>query len=356
MVIIGAGTAGSAAAAMLAPHVRVAVIDREKQPRWRIGETLPGAAARLLRALGAWPTFALAQHPAAPVRISRWGSNEPETLDTFRDPDGVGWRLDRARFEADLRANAAERGAHVRLGQAVAALAREGERWQVGLTDGSRIEAPFLLDATGRSSRLLRGFGQRSLATDRLACVYRLVEARSAAPDSGIYTEAVANGWWYSAVIGTGHRLIAFHSDADLPAAAEALRGGLLDAAGRTSGLATMVRDAVPIGPARMCRAASMARSAAGPRWLAAGDAATAFDPLSSQGLFNALATGLEAGEALLAALAGGDRSTIWSAYAARMGAIWQAYQRHLQLAYAQEGRWRDELFWARRVPAPRTA
>lgn len=350
VVIIGAGAAGAAAAAVLGLHVRVIIIDRAQQPVWRVGESLPGAAARLLRAIGAWSTFSAAQHPAAPVRVSRWGSDAAESLDSFRDPDGAGWRLDRARFEADLRANAIARGADTRLGQPVASLARDGGRWQVELADGTRISATLLLDATGRASRLMRPWGQRSIATDRLACVYRLIESTFAAPDSTIYTEAVADGWWYSAVIGTGHRLIAFHSDADLAAPAAVLRQGLLADAARTAGLAEHITGAVPVGPVRMCRASSIARSAAGPGWLAAGDAAIAFDPLSSQGLFNALATGVEAGSAILAALDGGDRAPIWAAYAERIGEVWRAYQRHLLLAYSQERRWRTEPFWARRV------
>lgn len=349
VVIVGAGTAGSAAAAVLAPHVRVIIVDLLHPPAWRIGESLPGAAARLLRAIGAWPSFAAAHHPPAPVRVSRWGSDTPEMLDSFRDPDGAGWRLDRARFEADLRANALERGAIARFGQPVASLSRRGAVWQVELADKSRISARLLLDATGRTSRLMRSWGQRSLATDRLTCVYRLIERATAAPDSAIYTEAVADGWWYSAEVGTGHRLIAFHSDADLPAPAAVLHRGLLIDAARTDGLAEHVVDAIPVGPARMCRASSVARSAAGSGWLAAGDAAVAFDPLSSQGLFNALATGVEAGEAMLAALNGDGLAPIWSAYAARIAAIWQAYQRHLLLAYSQEARWSTAPFWARR-------
>lgn len=87
---------------------------------------------------------------------------------------------------------------------------------------------------------------------------------------------------------------------------------------------------------------------------MAAGDAALGFDPLSSQGLFNALATGIEAGEAALAALKREEANDVWRAYATRIGQIWQAYAVHLRTYYALERRWLDAPFWRRRV-APMT-
>ena len=72
------------------------------------------------------------------------------------------------------------------------------------------------------------------------------------------------------------------------------------------------------------------------------------FDPLSSQGLFNALATGLEAGEATLALLGGHTGAT--QAYAARMMRIWRAYVGHHSTYYGMERRWPDAPFWARRT------
>jgi hypothetical protein len=97
----------------------------------------------------------------------------------------------------------------------------------------------------------------------------------------------------------------------------------------------------------KLCAANSIARSAAGDGWLAAGDSAMSLDPLSSQGLFNALATGLEAGEAMRALLNGHNGAS--RAYAARAGRIWQAYVGHHATYYGMETRWPDAPFWARR-------
>ena len=65
-----------------------------------------------------------------------------------------------------------------------------------------------------------------------------------------------------------------------------------------------------------------------GAGWLAVGDAALAFDPLSSQGLLTALFTGMEAGNALHAHLSG-DADAV-GRYGLRLATIYEAYLRNL--------------------------
>ncbi len=352
VIVIGAGTAGAAAAAVLAPHVRVTLLDRATTPVWRIGETLPGAARRVLAELGAWPRFAEAGHAPASLKVSRWGSDRAEELDAMRDPDGAGWRLDRARFEADLRANAAEHGARLLAPAHARRVARSGADWFVQLSDGSQLRARVLIAAAGRSCRLLKPFGQRARVMDRLACTYQRLPAPGAS-DCATYTEAVPEGWWYTALLPDGHRLVAFHGDSDGQAVRRAFREGPARAAQRLPGLAAALQDAHLAGatPPAFCIANSMAQSAAGPGWFGAGDNTLALDPLSSQGLFNALVTGLQAGQSALRLLDGDE--TAGAQHAARLAAVWRAYVDHHALYYGMERRWPDAPFWRRRSGAP---
>ena len=349
VAVIGAGAAGSAAAAVLAPEASVALIDRVAVPGWRIGETLPGAARRVLAAIGAWERFVAAGHAEAPLKVSRWGSDTAVELDSFRDPDGVGWRLDRARFEADLRANAEARGATLIAPAAVRSLARTARGWTVALTTGASLEARQIIDASGRRSRLLQPFGQRRVVADRLACAYQRVRQRGDV-DPSTYIEAVPEGWWYTAALPDGWRIVAFHGDSDQPALRSILRARPLAAGQRIPGLAAAIGDVDPTdAPApALCVANSAAASAAGRGWLAAGDSTIALDPLSSQGLLNALVTGLEAGEAALALL-GGDPVAV-PRHAERMARIWRAYLGHYAIYYAMERRWPTSPFWRRRI------
>jgi flavin-dependent dehydrogenase len=83
-------------------------------------------------------------------------------------------------------------------------------------------------------------------------------------------------------------------------------------------------------------------------QWLAAGDAALAFDPLSSQGLYNALYSGMKAGQAIVAALAGDDSAL--ARYAGRLEQIRAHYLARRRAVYESEGRWADAEFWRQRL------
>ena len=92
------------------------------------------------------------------------------------------------------------------------------------------------------------------------------------------------------------------------------------------------------------------AEAASGPGWLAVGDAALACDPLSSQGLLNALYSGLMAASALRRALAG-DTDALKD-YQRIIAQVVDAYRAHLAAWYSLESRWPDLPFWARRRDA----
>ena len=74
---------------------------------------------------------------------------------------------------------------------------------------------------------------------------------------------------------------------------------------------------------------------------------ALSFDPLSSQGMFDAIYTGLRGAEAVDAAL-DGDREPL-RVHSERLERVRAAYLRHRRIYYAAESRWPDRPFWRRR-------
>ena len=145
-------------------------------------------------------------------------------------------------------------------------------------------------------------------------------------------------------------RIYAFHTDSDLASAESLTPDALVERARKSPTLGLEIADsgAPPPGPARICAAhGSRLAPPGGEGWLAVGDSALAFDPLSSQGLFNALYTGLTGGRAMAARLAG-DKAAV-PGYASRLNEIWAAYEHHRRLYYGQERRWPEAPFWARR-------
>jgi flavin-dependent dehydrogenase len=81
-----------------------------------------------------------------------------------------------------------------------------------------------------------------------------------------------------------------------------------------------------------------------GKGWTAAGDSAMAFDPLSSQGVFHALYSGVTAARAVSAAISGDPLAL--DGYSCRLNAVFAEYMIKRKLFYSLERRWAENRFW----------
>ncbi|WP_435019963.1 NAD(P)/FAD-dependent oxidoreductase [Tundrisphaera sp. TA3] len=355
VIIIGAGPAGATAALNLAPLRRVLVVERLERPADRIGESLAPAARRLLADMGLWDDFLQDGHSPCYVARSVWGNSAAIERDSLADLDGHGWHLDRVRFESRLRETAEARGAALLAPARLAGLDRSGDGWVARVRHRAStftVQAKIVIDCGGRMSGLLKPFGGRRRTRDRLICGWLVGLAAGPGGRGGAtFTESDADGWWYTARLPTGRRVLAWHTDADLPAAAIlGDRSALVEKAGRSPTLAAEIADACFLGaePPRVIAASSSTLTPpAGDGWLAAGDSAMSFDPLSAQGLFHALHTGLAAAEAADRALSG-DGSA-FASYSSSLARIDLAYRRNLAAWYRLERRWPRAEFWRRR-------
>lgn len=213
-----------------------------------------------------------------------------------------------------------------------------------------RMCASFLVDATGRAASLARQQGAIRQAYDRLlGLVGFLVLPPGHRAVPSILIEAVENGWWYSALL-PGRRVVAmFMTDTELiprnrrllPALWQALLPQAKNTKNRILGMQ-------PVSVPRLVSAnSSRLDRVFGRGWVAVGDAAAAYDPLSSQGLLKAMESGYTAARAVDRYMAG-DRTAV-EEYHQYMDAGFREYVESRAAYYRRETRWPDSPFWKRR-------
>ena len=360
VVIVGGGPAGAAIAIALARGLHasrsVMVLERSGYDHPRIGETLPPEARVPLASLGVWNHFIEQQHAPAPATLSVWGQDQIAENHFICNPHGNGWHLDRQRFDAMLASAAEEAGATLHRGARMTTckVAASGG-WTIEYFCGERpgqLRSRFLVDATGRASTVARRQGAIRRRCDRLTGVVGLFQAFDADPDYRTLVEATADGWWYSALLPGAGMVVAFMTDADLlPTQQPQLRAywlGQLEHSVQTRARAAGLTLDHLVQPLRWVAAGSeILECSSGAGWLATGDAALSFDPLSAQGIYHALRSGLTAAEAIEAALDGENGAVAdWSI---RNRHSFEGYLRTRQAYYRLERRWPESAFWHRR-------
>jgi flavin-dependent dehydrogenase len=349
VIVAGAGPAGLALAIELsrAPALSVAVVDAVRPRRMRLGETLSPDAGSLLAHLGV-DAFSAGEHARCQGTVAAWGSDDAHYTDFLFHPAGHGWRLDRERFDAALAEESGRRGV-VRIEGEVGAVTAEDGGWQVTIGE-SAAAARFIVDATGRQATIARRLGAKRITADSLVGIAGVFEITHAiAEEQWALIEARRDGWGYSAVLPDGRVAVVAMTDSDLAHAAH-----LHDAPAWRQWIEELPRirgrvagAALVDGPAVASSASHRLDRPAGDGWLAAGDAAAAFDPLSSQGISKAMRWGIRAAKTIREWLEGETRAI--AAYAGAVEAEYSAYLAARHRYYAMERRWSDAPFWQRR-------
>jgi flavin-dependent dehydrogenase len=340
----------------------VVVIDMQRQPRWRVGEAVPPAARHALQRLGVWDDFLAQDHLPSAGSCASWGSPDLRYNDFLLAMQGTGWHLDRTAFDTMLAAAVARRGGTVVRGFRP----REVERHDANdyilsfeTEDGAQIRAAagFLVDATGIAAGAARRLGVARNQIDCLAviCAVFDLEAPDAVPSQALL-EACEHGWWYAAKLPNGRMIAALavepfqHRrfgaiDVWLPALRATQHAARWLERGKAV-LANGTRLETALAPS------AILSRVVGERWLAVGDAASAYDPLSAQGITKALCDGEAAGNAIAEFLAGAHEAPLL-AYQDGIFARFRDYLRLRQHLYGLERRWLQSPFWRNRLHHP---
>jgi flavin-dependent dehydrogenase len=341
-LVIGGGPAGCAAAIALARKgALVTLIDRGPSKKQRIGESLPPAAKRELLRLALYERFRIDSHrPSYGVR-SIWGSAVSHFNDFVFQPGGVGWHIDRARFDRMMLDAALAAGARVHCGMRPIGYRATLAGWEAEVEAGRRrvrIATHVLVDASGRAASVARRVHANPIALDRLIGIARFYDTRGGlADESFTLLEATPLGWWYSTFLPDDRLVAVYFTDPDLTRCAEP---------------PCHTRDRLKGGKAMsetiVCAAHSTRLDRpAGRAWIAVGDTASAWDPLSSQGIVEALRSGASAAASVVDYLS--KDTMALERYAANAESRFERYRLAYRKHYQREMRWPQATFWRRR-------
>lgn len=353
ILIVGGGPAGASTANYLSDmKLSVLLVERTDYENWRLGETLPPQIKTSLSALGVWPQFLEQKFSSSLEMQWIWGNEEHMFEYNFlRNPYGNPWHVDRRKFDRLLLSHARSSGTEVLLHTSVLSVKKHENGWWVKLKDKKKtftVNCKFLVDASGQTSSLARILRVKRIRYDNLVGAVGI--CRSAEAVKQIFlVEAVESGWWYSCPISSHRLLVGYMTDGDHLAKISKGRKNwwneeLLQANNTSKRIGSLtLNQEIKIGSA----ITGMLEITAGDRWLAVGDAASSFDPLSGAGISKALHFAPKAAKAISAALIG-DMQPI-EGYAASVIHDFSEYRKQQQSVYELETRWPDSFFWKRR-------
>ena len=306
VLVIGGGPAGSTAAALLAEAGRdVLLLDKDRHPRFHIGESLLPRNLAIFDRLGVRDRIhALGVFkPGAEFVADATGEQVAFSFAAGLDRRYTHcYQVPRAPFDAALLDNAREKGARVHQETRVTEVAFAADGSAVAQArgpDGAErpIAARFVLDATGRDTLLANQFGlkvpDKRLNTAAVYAHFHGVEARTGEHAGCITVHLVEDGWFWMIPLPDQIMSVGFVSN---PAA-------FRDRVGTLSDLLFARIAASPTVAARMA-AASLAsevtatgnysyrsRALWGEGWMTLGDAFGFLDPVFSSGVLLAMAS-----------------------------------------------------------------
>jgi halogenation protein CepH len=216
VVVVGGGPGGSTLATLVAMHGhKVILLEKEKFPRFQIGESLlPSTIHGVCRLTGVAGELAKAGFTRKRGGTLRWGANpEPWTFSFSVSPRMTGetshaYQVERSKFDQILLDNARGKGVDVREQHAVTDTISSDDRivgvsYKDGAGNEGTIRAKYVVDASGNKSRIY----QQVEATRQYSEFFRSLALfgyfeggkRLPEPNSGnILCAAFESGWfWY---------------------------------------------------------------------------------------------------------------------------------------------------------------
>ncbi len=329
VIVIGGGPAGSTAAALLAEKGRrVLLLEKEKFPRYHVGESLMPFCWFTFERLGVLDEIErIAFTKKMSVQFVTQDGRQSQPFYFFEHydhPSSTSWQVERADFDLMLLDNARKKGADVREETAVKLTIKDDSGRVIGVEaidrEGRQIQAfaPMTIDCSGREqvATARDGWRIKDARLNKMAVwTYYRGAKRDPGIDEGNTTVAYVEdrGWfWYIPMRGD---IVSVGVVAERE---ELFRDSknLAEVFARQLEQNVWIKDHVSAGAQfgeyfATSEFSYRSKFCAADGLLLAGDAFAFLDPVFSSGVFLALKSGELAADAVDAALTAGDTSGV---------------------------------------------
>lgn len=348
ITVVGGGPAGSTAAALLAQKgYSVLLLEKERFPRFQIGESLLPYNNDVFRELGIEDDLEAASFPR------KYGA-------TFITADGdVGhsfrfgrtlparyasaYQVKRADFDDRLLRHARGKGVDVREAHSVTSVDLSDPARVVVTTPGGTFESRFIIDASGHGTVVGSRLGKK-VESETLKKISFFAHYKSVLPDpdgrpiGDTYIVVLRNGWFWMIPVADDMVSVGLVTDRDEFKASGLTPEELLQ---RTIAAAPYVAQrmasAEQVGPVRARKDFTYCMSQlTGPNFALVGDAAGFIDPIFSTGVFMAMRSAQIVANATHRLLQSGDDRELQS-YSRRFIAAYEKYHRFVTNFYRRE-------------------
>jgi 2-polyprenyl-6-methoxyphenol hydroxylase-like FAD-dependent oxidoreductase len=256
-------------------------------------------------------------------------------------------------FDEALTQTAENGGATLRFATRLQRLGVGPQGFQASLVSAAgrqTIEARMVVDASGRKAIAGRALGCVRQRYDRMVGLVGRVAGRAQTDDVGrVFIESMKDGWWYSVQLACGDCLFTYMTDTTiLKNYSQGPKGLWQNRLQQSNLLAPLARDRTLSETVEVFDAASQCLDGLdNGLFLAVGDAAMAFDPISSWGITKALCDGHHGVKAMQREY-GGERGAL-ADYSKRRRKEFSQYLVKRKAFYEAEGRWQSSDFWRSR-------
>jgi flavin-dependent dehydrogenase len=350
VVIVGAGIAGLVLSYLLhregTDHI---VLDRQGGAAApALAETLPPAALPLLKKLGLLELFESTALQKTYGYHSCWGNTAIADHNFFfHRPYQYGLKINKQAIVAALMQ---QQQAYILPVDHLIAAEPSGDSILITAEKKQQpfaVQAKLAADATGRRRTLLNRLGIASLAYDELAAfTCHLPRVKHPAIKHSVYIESFEEGWGIVSALSETMNVCTLFTVKESPVLPllkqynnwqDILAGTQYLQYFLTADSNTKVKGAAANS--------SIAAEISGTGWLALGDAAISFDPLSSHGVTNAVYTAQEAAKAICSYTRRENMQAVTS-YSHNISAIFNAYLQTKEQLYRNEKRFPQSSFW----------